>query len=92
MLIKTRARLTMKIGSKLSLCPHRYFTEHLVDAFKKSPRESKLNYKILSFSIRQLKNNIGFILQQTTPTQAKIAGSEGLAQLRLQQPSTNPRG
>jgi hypothetical protein len=62
MLVRTRVRLATKIRSKLSLCHHRHFTEHLVGAFGKSPRESDLNYKTSSFSIRQLKNNIGFIL------------------------------
>jgi hypothetical protein len=50
MLVRTRARLAIKIGSKLSLCPYTHFTEHLVGAFGKSPRESELK---LSFSIQQ---------------------------------------
>jgi hypothetical protein len=39
----TRARSTIKIRSKLNLYPHRYFTEHLVGAFEKSPRENDFN-------------------------------------------------
>jgi hypothetical protein len=35
--------LTMKIESKISLYPHRHFTEHLVGAFKKSPWECNSN-------------------------------------------------
>jgi hypothetical protein len=49
----------MKIGLKTSLYPHRYFTEQLMDAFRKSPWESDLNHETLSFSIRQLKNYTG---------------------------------
>jgi hypothetical protein len=45
-------RSTIKIGSKNSLYPHRYFTEHLVGAFEKSPRESDLNHKSSSLLIR----------------------------------------
>jgi DNA-binding CsgD family transcriptional regulator len=33
-----------------------------MDAFGKSPWENDLNHKISSFSIRQLKSNIGFHL------------------------------
>jgi hypothetical protein len=29
-----------KIRPKLSLCPLRHFTKHLMDMFEKSPRES----------------------------------------------------
>jgi hypothetical protein len=49
----------MKIGLKTSFYPYRHFTEHLVDAFEKSPWDSDLNHKTSSFSIRQLKNNTG---------------------------------
>jgi hypothetical protein len=38
-----------------------HFIEQLVDAFEKSPRKSNLNYKTLSFLIRQLKNHTGFL-------------------------------
>jgi hypothetical protein len=40
---RPRARSTTKIESKLSFCPHRYFTEHLVGAFGKTARECKLD-------------------------------------------------
>jgi hypothetical protein len=33
----------VKIRPKLSSCPHRYFTEHLMDVFGKHPFESNLN-------------------------------------------------
>jgi hypothetical protein len=49
----------MKIGLKTSLYPYRHFTEHLVDAFGKSPWDSDLNHETSSFSIRQRKNNTG---------------------------------
>jgi hypothetical protein len=48
-----------KIRSKNNLYPHRHFTEHLVDAFGKSPRESDLNHETSSFSIQRLKNYTG---------------------------------
>jgi hypothetical protein len=47
-----------KIVSKNSLYPHKHFTEYLVGVFRKSPRESNLNYKTSKFSIRQLKSKI----------------------------------
>jgi hypothetical protein len=40
---ETRARSTIKIGSKNSLYPHSHFTEHLMGMFRKSLRESDLN-------------------------------------------------
>jgi hypothetical protein len=43
-----------------------HFTEHLVDAFRKSSQEYNLNCKTSSFSIWQLKNKIGLHLQQST--------------------------
>jgi hypothetical protein len=49
----------MKIRSKNNLYPHRHFTEQLVGAFEKTPRESDLNYKTLSFLIWQLKSRTG---------------------------------
>jgi hypothetical protein len=42
-------RSMTKIGSKNSLCPHRYFTKHLVGAFEKSPRKTDLNHETSSF-------------------------------------------
>jgi hypothetical protein len=53
-----------KIDSKNSLYPHMHFTEHLVDVFRKSLRESDLNHKFSSLLIRRLKNNTGLHLQQ----------------------------
>jgi hypothetical protein len=41
----------MKIESKNSLYPHRHFTEQLVGAFGKSPRESDLNHESESFEL-----------------------------------------
>jgi hypothetical protein len=41
-----------KNRSKLNLCPHKYFTEHLVCVFKKQPFDSNWNKKTLSFLIR----------------------------------------
>jgi hypothetical protein len=90
---KTTSVSTIRDGSKDGLYPHSHFTEDLVGAFRKSSQESNFNYKTLSFLIRQLKNNTGFTLQQTTTTRAKIIGSsEGLAhwERRLQQPGTKP--
>jgi hypothetical protein len=55
-LARTHERSTTEIRSKNSLYRHRHFTEHLVGAFGKSPRESDLNQKLLSLLIRQLKN------------------------------------
>jgi hypothetical protein len=69
---RPQARSTIRDRSKDSLYPHSHFTEHLVGAFRKSPRERNFNYKTSSFSIRQLKNNNGFTLQQTTITRAKL--------------------
>jgi hypothetical protein len=43
--------LAMKIGSKLSIFSHMYFTEHLLDAFEKSPRESNSNHETSSLYI-----------------------------------------
>jgi hypothetical protein len=37
MLARIRARLLIKIGSKLSSCRRSHFNEHLVDVFKKQP-------------------------------------------------------
>jgi hypothetical protein len=66
MLARPHARSTTKIRSKNSLYPHRHFTEHLVGAFRKPPRECNLNCKTSRFSIRQLKNKTGLHLQQST--------------------------
>jgi hypothetical protein len=40
MLIRTRAKLVIKIRTKISSNHHRHFIEHLVDIFKKAPREN----------------------------------------------------
>jgi hypothetical protein len=53
-----------KIGSKNNLYPHRYFSEQLVDAFEKSPRESNLNHESSSLFIRWLKRYTNISLQQ----------------------------
>jgi hypothetical protein len=45
---KHHARLTTKNQTKNSLYPHSHFTEHLIDAFKKSPRKNDLNYELSS--------------------------------------------
>jgi hypothetical protein len=37
---RPRERLPIKIKPKISSCPHRHFTEHLVDVFRKQPVES----------------------------------------------------
>jgi hypothetical protein len=55
-----------KIGSKNSLYHHKHFTEHLVDAFRKSPRKNNLNQEPSSLLIRRLENLTGFALQQFT--------------------------
>jgi hypothetical protein len=44
MLARIRARPATKNGLKNSLYPHMHFTEHLVVAFGKPPRESDLNH------------------------------------------------
>jgi hypothetical protein len=70
-LARTRERLAMKIRSKLIVSPRRHFTKHLVDTFKKSPWKSNLNHESSSFLIRQLKNDIGFTLQQSHSNQCR---------------------
>jgi hypothetical protein len=56
----------MKVGSKLSISPHRHFTKHLADALGKSPQESNSNHETSSLLIRRLENNTGFHLQEFT--------------------------
>jgi hypothetical protein len=63
---RPRARSTTKIGLKNNLYSHGHFTEHMVGAFGKPPRECNLNYKTSNFLIRQLKNKTGLHLQQST--------------------------
>jgi hypothetical protein len=65
-LARPRARSMTKIDSKNSLYAHRYFTEQLVDVFKKLPWESDLNHEFSSLLIRRLKNKSGFLTQSTT--------------------------
>jgi hypothetical protein len=65
-LARPQARLTMKIESKNSLCPHRLFTEHLVDVFEKSPWKSDLNHESSSLLIRRLESYTGITLQPFT--------------------------
>jgi hypothetical protein len=78
-------RSTTKIRSKNNLYPHRHFTDHLMDVFERSLRESNLNYKILSFSICQLKNKTrmsscnnphirGYKKNQSLKTQTELLG------------------
>jgi hypothetical protein len=62
--IRTRARPTIKVGSKPDLCPHRYFTEHLVSALEKSLWENDLNQEPSSLLIRWLKNHTGTQIDQ----------------------------
>jgi hypothetical protein len=70
MLAWPQVRSTTKIESRNSLYPHRYFTEHLVGAFRKPPRERNSNHETLSLSIRWLKNYTGFSLQRFTHNRA----------------------
>jgi hypothetical protein len=56
----------MKVGSKLSISPHRYFTKHLAGAFGKSPQESNSHHETSSLLIRRLENNTDFHLQEFT--------------------------
>jgi hypothetical protein len=63
---KTTARSTTEINSKNSLYHHRHFNEHLVGAFRKSPRESDLNHESSSLLNRRLKNHTGISLQRFT--------------------------
>jgi hypothetical protein len=65
-LAQPQARLTMKTGSKNSLYPHRHFTEHLVDAFGKSPWKSDLNHESSSLLIQRLESYTGITLQPFT--------------------------
>jgi hypothetical protein len=68
----------IKIESKNSLYPHRYFIEHLVDVFKKSPWKNNLNQESSSLLIKWLKNNTGISLQwfiHSSTTDNKITGS-----------------
>jgi hypothetical protein len=62
---RQRARSTTKIRLKNNLYSHGHFTEHLVSAFRKPPRECNLKCKTSSFLIRQLKNKTGLHLQQS---------------------------
>jgi hypothetical protein len=69
---KTTVRLAMKIRLKIDLCSHKYFTEHLVDAFGKPPRKCNLNCKTSRFLIWQLKNKTGLHLQKSTQEYTRI--------------------
>jgi hypothetical protein len=51
-LARSRMRLMIKIDSKTSLYPYRYFTEYLVDVFGKLPWKSDLNHETLSLLIK----------------------------------------
>jgi hypothetical protein len=46
----------IKNRSKNSLYPHSHFTEHLLDAYGKSPWEHNLNHEFSSLLIRRLNN------------------------------------
>jgi hypothetical protein len=50
--VRIRAKSTTKLGLKNRLCPLRHFTEYLMCAFEKSPRESDLNHESSSLLIR----------------------------------------
>jgi hypothetical protein len=76
-LTRPRARSTTEINSENSLFPHRYFTEHLMDVFRKS---EQFKPKTLEIFIRQLKKHTGdhlqqFALQLLIQTQDQISGS-----------------
>jgi hypothetical protein len=58
-LVRSRARSTMKTGSENSFCPHKYFTEHLVCVFRKLPRKNNLDHKFSRLSIRWLNSTTG---------------------------------
>jgi hypothetical protein len=60
---KNTCKIDDKNQIKNSLYPHSHFTEHLVDAFEKSPRENNLNHESSSL-IRWLKSYTGISLQQ----------------------------
>jgi hypothetical protein len=47
--------LTIKIGSRNNLYPHKHFTKQLVTTFRKSPQESDLNHEFSSLLIQRLK-------------------------------------
>jgi hypothetical protein len=49
---KTTSEIDDKNRIKNSLCPQKHFTEHLIDAFEKSPRKSNLNRESSSLLIR----------------------------------------
>jgi hypothetical protein len=62
----------MKVGSELSISPHNHFTEYLLGAFEKSPRESDLNQKPSSFfDPAAQEHNRDKILQQIKHTTSK---------------------
>jgi hypothetical protein len=83
----------MKIESKNNLYPHRYFTEHLMDAFEKSPWESDLNHKFSSLLIRWLKNYTEDHLQRFTQIQRLQHETRGPRRTRNQRlRKTKPRG
>jgi hypothetical protein len=49
---KTMSKIDDKNLIKNSLYPHRYFTEHLVDVFRKLQQESNLNHEFSSLLIQ----------------------------------------
>jgi hypothetical protein len=55
MLVRPHEISTTKINSKNSLSPLRYFTEYLVDVFRKLPRKNDLDHKSSRLLIRWLK-------------------------------------
>jgi hypothetical protein len=59
MLLRPRARSTMKTGSKNNFCPHSYFTEHLVCVFRKLPQKNNLDHESSRLSIRWLNSTPG---------------------------------
>jgi hypothetical protein len=61
-----REKLAIKIESKLSISPHKYFTEHLPDVFRKTRREYNLNQESLELFNPVAQEWTGFNLQQTT--------------------------
>jgi hypothetical protein len=67
-LARSCVRSTTKIDLKNSLYPFRYFTEHLVDVFRKLLRENDLDHESSSLLIRWLKSTTGISLQQSPHT------------------------
>jgi hypothetical protein len=58
-LVRPRARSTIKTGSENNFCFHSHFTEHMVYVFRKLSRENDLDHESSRLLIRWLKSTAG---------------------------------